>query len=176
MSGVPTKAIPGLADWLRLLAGSQLQTQVSRSVALDAGALGVMAVDAAVTLIVIDAEGTYGLWIAALLLLGLSFSLAVRTLRLPGTQETGPSIASMRRAREAEEDEYLLEDSLLNDLEEDLRINDQALAHKILLFDNALTFLMLAILVELAGQAVRMKVKSSWRVAWVRATVCVGCR
>jgi hypothetical protein len=153
MSTKPIK--PGLADWLRLLAGSQLQTQVSRSVALDAGALGVMAVDAAVTLIVIDAEGTYGLWIIALLLLGLSFSLAVRTMRLPGAEETGPSIASMRRAREAEEDEYLLEDSLLNDLEEDLHTNERALAHKIRLFNRALNFLVLAILVELAGRGVQ---------------------
>jgi hypothetical protein len=151
-----TKAIkPGLADWLRLLAGSQLQTQVSRAVALDGGALGVMAVNAAVALIVIDAEGMYGLWIIALLLLGLSFSLAVQTLRLPSAEETGPSIASMRRAREAEEDEYLLEDSLLNDLEDDIQTNDQTLARKIRLFDRALNFLVLAILVELAGRVVQ---------------------
>ncbi len=123
--------------------------------ALDAGALGVMAVDAAVAAIVIGARGAYGLWIVALLLLGLSLSLAVRTLRLPGAEETGPSINEMRKARETEEDEYLLEDSLLNDLEEDLQTNDRALARKIRLFDRALTFLVLAILVEMAGRVVQ---------------------
>jgi len=61
----------------------------------------------------------------------------------------------MRRAREAEEDEYLLEDSLLDDLEEDLQTNERALARKIRLFDRALNFLVLAILVELAGRAVQ---------------------
>jgi hypothetical protein len=53
-----TKTIkPGLADWLRLLAGSQLQTQVSRSVALDGGALGMMAVDAGVAAIMVELAG-----------------------------------------------------------------------------------------------------------------------
>ncbi len=174
MPTIPTEPEP--SEWLRLLTGSRLHTQVSRSAALDGGALGVMGVDVAVALIVIGAGGAYGLPILALVVLGLSFSLAVRALRLPGAKEAGPTLAAMRRAREAEEDEYLLEDSLLNDLEKDIQINDRTLVRKILLFDNALTFLMLAILVELAGRVVRMKVKSSWRVAWVRATVCVGCR
>jgi hypothetical protein len=49
-----TKAItPRFAESLRLLAASQPQTQVSRSGTLDAGALGVMAVDAAVAAIVV---------------------------------------------------------------------------------------------------------------------------
>jgi hypothetical protein len=38
---------------------------------------------------------------------------------------------------------------------EDLQINGQALARKIPLFDRALTFLVLAILVELAGRVVQ---------------------
>jgi hypothetical protein len=48
----------------------------------------------------------------------------------------------------------LLEDSLLYDLEEDLQTNDQALDRKIRLFDRTLTFLVLAILVELAERLV----------------------
>ena len=45
---MPTQGItPRLADRLCSLAESQLQTQAARSVALDASALGVMAVDAA---------------------------------------------------------------------------------------------------------------------------------
>jgi hypothetical protein len=54
----------------------------------------------------------------------------------------------------SQEDEHLLEDSLLDDLEKDLQTNEQALARKIRLFDNALIFLVLAILAELGGRVV----------------------
>jgi len=57
-----------------LLAGeSQLEMQTARSAALDGGALGVMAVDAGVAAIIIGARGAYGLWIVALVLVGLTF-------------------------------------------------------------------------------------------------------
>jgi hypothetical protein len=152
MSTKANRADP--SDWLRLLTGNRLQTQVSRSAALDGGALGVMAVDAALTLIVIGATGAYDLSIVALLLLGLSFGLAVHTLLLPSAKETGPSLATMRKARDTEHAGEF-EDSLLDDLEEDLRINDRALARKTLLFKRALTLLVLAIIVELAGRVVQ---------------------
>jgi hypothetical protein len=85
---MPTKAItPRLADRFCLLAVSQLQIQAARSVALDGGALGVMAVDAAIGTIIIGARGAYDLWIAALVLLGLSLGVAVRTLLGPGFRE-----------------------------------------------------------------------------------------
>ncbi len=145
---------PEPSDWLRLLTGSRLQTQVSRSATLDGGALGGMAVAAAVALIVIDVSGAYDLSILALALLGLSFALSVRATRLPGAEEIGPTVAAMRRARETE-DQREFEDSLLDDLEEDLLINDQALTRKALLFDWALNFLVLAILMELVGRIVQ---------------------
>jgi hypothetical protein len=44
---------------------------------------------------------------------------------------------------------------LLDDLEEDLDINDRALARKTLLFEHALRFLAFATLVELAGRSVQ---------------------
>ena len=44
---------------------------------------------------------------------------------------------------------------MLEDLARDIEINEQALAHKIRLFDRALTFLVLAILLELVGRAVQ---------------------
>jgi hypothetical protein len=73
---MPTKAItPRLADRLCSLAESQLQTQVSRSGTLDAGALGVMAVDAAIGAIVIGTRGAYDLWIGGLALLVLAIGL-----------------------------------------------------------------------------------------------------
>ncbi len=152
MSAKPTKAEP--SEWLRLLTGNRLQTQVSRSAALDGGALGVMGVGVAVALIVVGAGGAYVLSILALLALGASFGLAVRALRLPNAKDAGPSLTAMRRARESE-DAREFEDSLLDDLESDIQINDRAVARKTLLFKHALTFLMLAILVELAGQVVQ---------------------
>ncbi len=98
-----TKPIaPRLADNLRLLVASQLQMQTARSAALDGGALGVVAADAAVAAIIIDTRGMYGLWIIALILIGLSLGLAVRALRLPGAKETGPLISGTLEARETQ--------------------------------------------------------------------------
>jgi hypothetical protein len=152
---MPTKPTePEPSEWLRLLTGSRLQTQVSRSVALEGGALGAMGLDAAVALIVIGAGGPYALSILALLALGLSFSLAMRALRLPGAKDAGPSLAAMRSARESE-DARAFEDSLLDDLEKDIETNKRAVTRKTLLFKGALTFLAFAILVELAGQVVQ---------------------
>lgn len=145
---------PEPSEWLRLLTGNRLQTQVSRSGVLVGGAVSVMAVDVAVAVIVIGAGERYDLSILALLQLGCSFDLAMRALRLPGAKEAGPTLAAMRRAREAE-DERELEDSLLDDLEVDIQINDRTLARKTLLFEHALKFLAFAILMELAGQAVQ---------------------
>jgi hypothetical protein len=152
---MPTKPItPRLADNLRLLVASQLQIQAAQSVALDASALGVMAVDAGVAAIIIATKGTYGLWIVALALLGLSLGLTVRTLRLPGTEDTGPSVSDMREARESQ-DEHELEEWVLEDLGRDIQINEQALARKAPLFNGALTCLVLAILVEFAGRVLQ---------------------
>ena len=147
-----TKAItPRLADNLRLLVASQLQIQAARSVALDGGALGVMAVDAGVAAIIIDTRGAYALWIVALVLLVLSLGVAVLTLRLPGAEDTGPSVADMRQARDTKDDRKL-EEWLLNDLTEDIETNEQALARKDPLLARAVTLLVLAIILELAGR------------------------
>lgn len=150
-----TKPItPTLADGLQLLAASQLQMQAARSVALDASALGVMAVDAAFAAIILDATGAYDLWILALALLGLSFGLAVRTGRLPGAEETGPLIDDVLTASETE-DEDELERSLLRDLATDMLTNRRTLTRKGLVLDRAQTFLVAAILVELVGRVVQ---------------------
>jgi hypothetical protein len=58
-----------------------------------------MAVAAAVAAIVIGVRGAYGLWILALVLLGCSLGLTVRSLRLPGAKETGTSLADMRKVQ-----------------------------------------------------------------------------
>lgn len=110
-----------------------------------------MAVDAAVAAILIGTRGAYDLWILALVLLGLSLGLAVRSLRLPGAERTGSSVTDTPEAPERK-DEHSPEDSLLKDLEEDIKINEHALDRKEPPFDRALTFLVLAIVVALAGR------------------------
>jgi hypothetical protein len=143
---------PPLSDILnrRLLAASQLQIQATRSVALDTGALGVMAVDFAAAAI-FGARGAYDLGVLALALLGLSFGLAMQTLRLPGAKRMGSSVTDTPEVPESE-DEHSSEDSLLDDLEEDVEINEHALARRDPLLERALRFLVLAIVVALAGR------------------------
>jgi hypothetical protein len=152
---MPTQGItPRLAEGLnrRLLAASQLQIQAARSVALDASALGVMAVDAGVAAIIVNARGAYGLWIIALAMLGLSLGLAVRSLRLPGAERIGPPPSpAPPEAREAK-DEHSLGDSLLENLVEDVETNEHALARKDPPLERALTFLVLAIIIELTAR------------------------
>ena len=141
---------PRLADGLRSLAESQLQTQVSRSGALDAGALGVVSACAAIAAIVLSVRSAHRLWIAVLALLGLSLGLAVRVLLLTGAEQNGPLVADMLDARARNDDAYL-EDILLNDLATETLANEQALARKDPLLAWALTLLVLAIVLELAG-------------------------
>jgi hypothetical protein len=144
---------PPLSDRLnrRLLAASQLQTQAARSVALDAGALGVMTVDFAAATIVIDTGGAYELGVLALVLLGCSLGLAVRTLRLPAAAQIGPSVTDTSEISESE-DEHSPEDSLLNDLADDIEANAHDIARKESSFNGALTLLVLATLIDLAGR------------------------
>lgn len=149
---MPTKAItPRFAESLRLLAASQLQTQVSRSGTLDAGALGVMAVDAAVAAIVVGTRGTYDLWIVVLALLWLSLAVAVRILLGPGAKQNGPLVADMLDARASNDDAYL-EDVLLEDLATETLANEQALARKDPMITWAVALLLLAIAIELLGR------------------------
>jgi glucose-6-phosphate-specific signal transduction histidine kinase len=146
-----TKAItPRLADRLCSLAESQLQTQISRSGALDASALGVMAIDAAVAAIAFATRGTYDLWIIALALLGLSLGVAVRILLGPGAKQNGPLVADMLDARTGNDDE-IIEEGLLKELARETLANERALARKDPLIAWAVALQMLAIALELAG-------------------------
>jgi hypothetical protein len=147
-----TRAItPRLADRLCSLAESQLQTQAARSASVDAGALGVMAVAAAVAAIVIGTRGVYVLRIVALALLGLSAGLAVCALLRRGAKEIGPLVTDILHDRESSDDEEL-EQLLLEDLADETLVNNQALARKDPLFISALALLVLAIVVELTGK------------------------
>jgi hypothetical protein len=146
-----TSTSPPLTGNLCALARDQLQMQTSRSGTLDAGALGVMGLGAALAALVINADHSDGLEIAALSLVGLSVGLAVATLRLAGADETGPSIAAIAAAR-TRHGERVLEEWLLNDLAEDVHTNERGLARKATLFDAAVMMLMLAVIVDLAGR------------------------
>jgi hypothetical protein len=95
---------PPPSDRLFSFAERQLQLQTSRSAALDAGAIGVMALDLAAATIVVDTRGADALWIVAVTLIGLSFALAAGLLSLPGAEETGPFAPDMFEARESKDD------------------------------------------------------------------------
>jgi hypothetical protein len=125
--------------------------QTSRSVALDAGALGLMVIDTALATNLLDSRGAYNLWIAALALFGLSFALAIRALRHEGAKETGPSVARLSEYGETH-DERQSRELLRAELTEEAQTNDRALARKAVLFDRALIPIVLAILIDLAGR------------------------
>jgi hypothetical protein len=146
-----TKAIaPRLADRLCSLAESQLQTQVSRSGTLDAGALGVVSACVAVATIVLGVRSAHHLWIAALALLTVSVGIAVRALFLPGAERIGPLVADVLDARQARDDQDL-EQTLLDDLATETLANEHALRHKNLLLTEAVMLFVLALALELVG-------------------------
>jgi hypothetical protein len=146
-----TKVItPRLTDRLCSLAESQLQIQASRSASVDAGALGVVSACAAIAALILTVRSTDHLWIAALVLLGLSAGLALRALIHRGAKEIGPLVTDILNDRERSDDEEL-EQSLLEDLADETLVNNQVLARKDPLFTGALTLLVLAVLLELAG-------------------------
>jgi hypothetical protein len=85
-----------------------------------------------------------------LTLLCASFALAIAILGLPAARQTGPPIARIRRRRETAGDDGGTE-HLLDWLEDDIRVNEQALNRKQPLSKLALAFLALAVAVELIG-------------------------
>jgi hypothetical protein len=140
---------PSLISELCALTRDQLKTQTTRSVALEASALGVMAFDATFATIALT-FGRTRLWIAVLALLCMSFAPAIVTLGLPGADQAGPASARIRRRRESEDD-ALLTERLLDWLERDRHVNLLILKRKEPLRDRALIFLALAVIIELAG-------------------------
>jgi hypothetical protein len=148
---VSTQGItPRLADSLRSLAESQLQTQAARSASVDAGALGVVSACAAIAALILNARSAHHLWIVALTLLALSAGLAVRALLLRGAKQNGPLVGEMLDARASNDDE-IIEEGLLKDLATETLANEQALARKDPLLTWAVALLVFAILLELAG-------------------------
>jgi hypothetical protein len=148
---VPARSItPRLANSLRSLAESQLQTQVARSGTFDLGALGVVSVCAAIAAIVLGVRSAHHLWIETLvlLLLALALGLAMRVLLLPGAAQIGPPVVGLLEARIGNDDETI-EEWLLEDLASESFSNERALARKDPLLVGAVTLLVLAIALEL---------------------------
>jgi hypothetical protein len=141
---------PLLAGELRALARDQLKMQTARSTALETGGLAAMGLAAALATIV-SSIGRTPLWVPALSLLGLSLTLAAGALSLAGARRTGPSIARMRRDPVNRDEPDALE-RLLDGLEQDVDRNDRAIVRKATLLNGAITLLLLAILVDLAGR------------------------
>lgn len=132
------------------LARDKLKTQTSRTAALDTNTLGVMALDMALGAIMLSSERT-SLWVAALTLLCLSLALAAGALSLPGAKRTGPSVTRLRRKHTTIDDVEPLQ-RLLDSLAWDARANARAIVPKTRLYSAALTLLMSAIVLELAGR------------------------
>jgi len=77
-------------------------------------------------------------------LLVVALGLAIHVLSLPGAEENGPSVLEMLDAR-ASNDDAILEESLLEDLSEDVHTNEQTLDRKDRLLARAVTLLVFAI-------------------------------
>jgi hypothetical protein len=145
-----TRALtPELAAALRSLAEVQLQMQASRSATLDARAIGVIGVDAAVTTFIFGAGLGLQARIAALAMLGLSAGLAGRSVFLGGSDEIGPSVLGLLASSDT--DDRVLEESLLDSLAADVDANHRALAHKASRLTAAFVVLALAITIALVG-------------------------
>lgn len=141
---------PGPTDALRSLAQAQLQVQASRAASLDARAIGVMGVDAALTTILGDADFAEALQVAALLLLSLSAGLALRCVLLDIGERMGPPLARLMAVRELS-GAAAVEMSILRWMAADLQANERALARKAPRLTEALVFMALAILLTLMG-------------------------
>ncbi len=141
---------PRLAVALRSLAESQLQAQAARSIALDAGAIGVMALDTAAAAFYVAARLDDGFWTACLGLIGLSFVLALRIVLTDGAKEIGPSVSSILEDRGCYVDDEL-EQWPLEDMAVEVLANESVLTGKVPQLTGALTFAALATLLGLVG-------------------------
>jgi hypothetical protein len=135
---------------LRSLALVQLQVQASRAASLDARAIGVLGVDAALAAIVGGGRLPGASQAAALAMLSLSAGLAVRCLLLDIGERMGPSLARLLTVQEAS-GPAAVERSILRRMAADLQANEHALTRKVPRLTGAFLFLTLAVVGALAG-------------------------
>jgi len=150
MSDTTDSQLPAPAHFLVSLARTQLSIQNMRSTWFDRTACGMILFDIAYTVFVMASGGAYHLWIASAVVFCLSVAVAARVLRLGGHQQSGPSIAAVR----AVSDEQQAEEMLVNGLSDDIRTNQQLLARRAVLFDQALIGSVLAVFLYMVGRLI----------------------
>ncbi len=140
-----------LVGSLQSLAECQLQSQTSRSAALDAVAGGVMGVDVAIAASVLGVRSALHLWVVALALLCASFATVAVALLMRSGDGMGPMVMEVlanRGSRSVQD----LERELLEDLAAQVAVNRRTLDRKEPRIVAALVLNLLAVAVELAGQ------------------------
>lgn len=140
-----------LASSLQSLAECQLQIQTSRAAALDAGAVGLMGVDAAIAASIAVAHGTTDLSVVALALTCVSFVALSSALLMQDANGIGPCIAEVIDNLGNDSDGNPVR-AILDDLAGCVLANRRALRRKEPRLANALVLTLAAVLVELAGQ------------------------
>jgi hypothetical protein len=141
----------GLHRALLSLERTQLLAQSQLAITYDAQALGTMGFDAALGAIVVSAKAHAYLWVASLALLVGSVLFAWLAVQTGGVDGTGPDSKDVLEGRGAWTDERL-EAQVVEDLRSDLLANRANLAAKGGRVQLALTLLLMALGLELAGR------------------------
>lgn len=139
-----------LASSLQSLAQCQLQAQTSRTAALDAGAVGLMGVDAAIAASMGSVPAATGVWIVAFSLVWASFAVIATALLIQGADDIGPMVGEVLARRVYLPDRDLVGD-LLDDLAARVTANRRSLEQKEPRLTNGLLLTLMAVLVELVG-------------------------
>jgi hypothetical protein len=118
----------GVSIALRSLAEVQLQAQVARSATLDAQAMGVMGLDAALAAILLGRPAD-SIGIVALTILGLSAGIAGRSLFFDSKERIGPSVTRLLGWRDIYDDNAL-DEQILRSLTSTVGANEIALGRR----------------------------------------------
>jgi hypothetical protein len=140
-----------LTSSLFSLARMQLQIQGIRFGALNRHTRGLIIADLLIAGLVIYNGGAYYLWVASLVLLAISLVVAVWALRAGRGAQIGLSIDAIHETGETE-DRLETRETLLGRLAGDVQANEPILASQAFLFDKALIFVVIAFVIDVAGQ------------------------
>jgi hypothetical protein len=128
----------------------QLQAQVALAATMDARAIGIMGIDAALAAIVVSARFPNLLRIATLAALILSAGLAGRLIFLENDERIGPLVARLLALREFYDD-HALEETILKGVAADVKANEHMLARGARRLAFAFVLLVLAAQLILIG-------------------------
>ncbi len=119
--------LPRDGSALRSLAEMQLQAQVALAATMDARAIGIMGIDAALAAIIASARFSSLLRIATMSILLLSAGLAGRLIFFENDERIGPFVARLLTLRELYDD-HALEETILQSVAADVKANERMLA------------------------------------------------